>query len=483
MVGTRISEVKALKVDLRLTGLQHEQLKAHLLPEDGCEAAAIALCGRYQSDGHQVLTVRKIVPVSYHLCKTRTDQQLTWSAEEILPPLLEEAARHQQAIVKFHSHPNGYEHFSMTDDKSDHELFESVYGWLDDGLPHVSVIMLPGGKLFGRSFDPQLVATPLSLISVAGDDLHFWYAPHDEFAVPKYAQRNAQAFGAGTVQLLSKLSVAVVGCSGTGSPVIEQLARLGVGRLVLVDPDRAEHANLNRILNTFATDVAAGRYKVEVLANAIRRMGFGTKVEVHARNLFDPVAVKAVAGCDIVFGCVDSIDGRHLLNRLAVFYNQPYFDVGVKLQADGSGGVEQICGTVHYLQPGRSSLLSRGLYSLEALQAANLRRANPVAYADLRKEKYVIGAQESSPAVISVNMLFASFAVNEFLARIHYYRDDGNAKYATNRFSLTQMVAYYESDEGACSVLARHLGRGDVTPLLDLPELSAANERARKVAV
>ena len=45
------------------------------------------------------------------------------------------------------------------------------------------------------------------------------------------------------------MSIAVVGCSGTGSPVIEQLARLGVGRLVLVDPDRVEEKNLNRIVN------------------------------------------------------------------------------------------------------------------------------------------------------------------------------------------------------------------------------------------
>lgn len=182
--------------------------------------------------------------------------------------------------------------------------------------------------------------------------------------MPEFARRHVQAFGRGTTSLLRKLSVAVVGCSGTGSPVIEQLARLGFGRLVVVDPDRVEEKNLNRILNATIGDARAGRFKVEVAERSVRQIGLGTEVISIARSLFDQQAVLAVAECDVVFGCMDSVDGRHLLNRLSVFYNLPYFDVGVKLEADGFGGVNQICGTVHYLQPDRSSLLSRGVYTL-----------------------------------------------------------------------------------------------------------------------
>ena len=106
-------------------------------------------------------------------------------------------------------------------------------------------------------------------------------------------------------------------------------------------------------------DAQRGRFKVDVAARAVDNMGLGTVVEKHPRNLFDPDTVRAVGSCDVVFGCMDSIDGRHLLNKLATFYVIPYFDLGVKLEADGRGGVDQVCGTVHYLQPGGSSLLSR----------------------------------------------------------------------------------------------------------------------------
>jgi hypothetical protein len=150
----------------------------------------------------------------------------------------------------------------------------------------------------------------------------------------------------------------------------------------------------------------------------------------------------------------------------------PYFDLGIKLVADGTGGVEQICGTVHYLQPDGSSLLGRGVYTLEQVRAAGLQRTNPAAYREQVQQKYITGVQEERPAVISVNFFCASLATNEFLARLHSYRDDGNAGFARHGFSLTQARLYAEPEGPPCALLARHVGRGDVRPLLEMPELS-----------
>jgi len=75
------------------------------------------------------------------------------------------------------------------------------------------------------------------------------------------------------------LSVGVVGCSGTGSPVIEQLVRLGVKRLILIDPDIVEAKNLNRIINSTVDDVENKKSKVLAIADAVQRIGLGTKVD------------------------------------------------------------------------------------------------------------------------------------------------------------------------------------------------------------
>jgi hypothetical protein len=460
-----------MKTILRLTGDQHLQLRNHLFPGDGNEAAAIVLCGRRAGSERHCLTGRMIFPVPYDQCSIRTPWRITWSTDVLLP-VLTEAAKKNLAIIKIHSHPGGLEEFSDTDDKSDRELFDSVYGWFDDEAPHASAILLPDGRIFGRTVSANGEFTSLSSVSVVGYDLQCFEFHENQTELPNYTLRHRQIFGALTTSMLRRLTITVIGVSGTGSPLVEQLARLGVGKLVIVDPDSIEEKNLNRILNAGMNDALESRFKVDVAARAIKGMGLGTEVVSFRRNLYDPQVVAAVAESDVVFGCMDSVDGRHLLNRLATFYVIPYFDVGVKLESDGKGGIDQICGTVHYLQPGRSSLLSRGTYTLEQVRAAGLRRTDPQAYQEQLKEKYITGVIEDRPAVISVNMFFASLAVNEFLARLHPYRDDENKHFATYRFSLSQAQIYTEEEGEPCRLLARHVGRGDTTPLLEMPELS-----------
>jgi hypothetical protein len=311
----------------------------------------------------------------------------------------------------------------------------------------------------------------MNLVSVAGDDLNFWHVA-DEVETDGGLVRHQQLFGEGTLGRLRRLTVAVVGCSGTGSIVVEQLARLGVGKLILVDPDRVERKNLNRILNSTASDAECGEYKVHVLARAVRAMGLGTVVECHPVNLVRPETVRAVAVADVAFGCMDGAEGRHLLNRLCTFYLIPYFDVGVRLEADGHGGIDQIAGSIHYLQAGGSSLLSRGVYTMADVSAEALKRTDPKEYGERLRANYIRGVAVDRPAVISVNMQLAAMAVNEFLARLHPYRYDSNDEFAVTRISLIQGVAYRESDGDPCKVLAKHAARGDVRPLLDMPELS-----------
>jgi hypothetical protein len=69
-------------------------------------------------------------------------------------------------------------------------------------------------------------------------------------------------------------------------------------------------------------------------------------------------------------------------------------------------------------------------------------------------------------------MQIGAVAVNEFLARLHPYRYDPNADFAVQRISLIQGASYREPDGEPCRVLSKHVGRGDVRPLLDMPELS-----------
>jgi len=463
------------KTSLTLTQSQHADLLAHLFPPDGCEAVAIALCGLRRGADRLRLLVREITSIPYEVCSDRQPDRVTWPTH-VLPSLLEKARRRGLAVLKIHGH--GHESpFSTIDDQADRALFPSIHTWTD-GNVHGSAIAYPNGRMIGRLVDSRGAFQPLSSVNVVGDDLSFWPSAANIGCVPEFARRIAQTFGSGTYDRLHRLRVAVVGCSGTGSPLIEQLARNCVGELVLVDPDCVEEKNLNRILNATIDDARQRRLKVDVAARSIRAMGLGTIVYSYPCTLFDPVAVCAVANCDVVFGCMDSIDGRHLLNKLATFYLVPYFDVGVKLEADGQGGVDQVCGTVHYLQPGGSSLLSRRVYTIDQVRAAGLQRTDPVAYRSQLEDGYIRGVQEDRPAVIQLNSLLASLAVNEFLARLHPFRLEPNADYAVHRLSLSHGIFEHEDDGEPCALLNLHVGRGDVSPLLDWAELSLAMDVA-----
>jgi hypothetical protein len=458
-----------MKYMLRMTEAHHSALRSHLFPGDGNEAVALLLCGRRKGVDRHVLTVKKVIPIPHDVCDRRPDR-VTWPTE-FVDPLLGEAYGRGYAIVKVHCHGIDYRQFSITDDESDRLLFSAVTSLLNDDLPHASVIMLPDGELFGRMLgEDGAVVAPLASVMAVGDDLRVW--TEQRMAPEGFSARHAQAFGNGTTEILRTLSVAVVGCSGTGSVVVEQLARLGVGRLVLVDPDIVEEKNLNRILNSGKEDAYLGKPKVHVLASAIARMGLGQEVIPLQKNLLTPEAVRAVAECDVVFGCMDGVEGRHVLNRLATFYLMPYFDVGVRLDADGAGGIDQISGAVHYLQPGLSSLLSRGVYDMKRVDAEAMRRTDPEMYRRLVKEGYLRGVNEDRPAVVSVNTFFAALAVNEFLARLHPYRNQPNDRYAWVGASLSEMQFYPEGETAPCQVLQRHLGKGDVVPLLERPSLS-----------
>jgi hypothetical protein len=173
---------------------------------------------------------------------------------------------------------------------------------------------------------------------------------------------------------------------------------------------------------------------------------------------------------------MDKSDGRYLLNALATYYTIPYFDIGIRLEAEPAGAnrgkIKEVCGGIHYLQPGRSSLISREVISMKKVGEDGLQRRDPSAHAQERRDGYISGVEEHRPAVISVNSLAASLAVNEMLARIHPYREEGNNNYAQLIFSLSSMEILADSEGSDCQIFQNRVGIGDTNPLLGEFELS-----------
>lgn len=357
-------------ISLALAGIQHNEARRHLFPGDGCEAATILLCAR--TPGPRVkLVVRSMIPVPHDACARRERDAITWPGA-YLEQAIDEGEADGLAIILLHSHPGGMFAFSEVDDASDQVTMSSLFQ--AHGDLHGSAIMTPDGAIRARLYRPDMSVMPIDLVTVAGGDLYYWWADSTDFGGP--AARPI-AFTSGMTKELGRLHAVVIGVSGTGSIDAELAARLGFGHVTLIDFDRVERKNLNRILNTTMADAAADRLKVESFAAAITAYrGEGVAIPL-AESIDTRAAVIAASQGDVIFCCVDTLDARHMADLIASAFLIPLFDVGVVIPVRTTGSTVAIAdavGRIDYVQPGGATLGDRKVYTPETLRAEYLRR-------------------------------------------------------------------------------------------------------------
>ena len=388
---------------------------------------------------------------------------MTWPFADYLPPdKITEIDKNGLSVMTIHSHPSGMDRFSRIDNSNDRSLFHSIGNWFDDERPNGSAIMIPDGKIVARLVALDGRFTPLRSVTAVGEDIRIWTQPRKSPASLAAGLRITQTFGKGTFNLLRNLRVGVVGCSGTGSIISELLARNCIGTLILADPDYVEEKNLNRILNATKTDAKNKTPKASILKRSIAKMGTGVQVEAYQAHTSDKALIKSLVSCDVIFGCVDSAEGRYHLECIASAYWLPYFDVGVNLETDLEGVILQADAVAHYMHPKNTSLMSRGGYTSEQVTAETWYRTNRKHYEAQRDAGYLAAVGEDQPAVMSVNMQAACMAFNDFLARLHGFRLDCNDDFATQRFRLVHgHYSHTPSEDQSLSVFDPYSGMGD----------------------
>ena len=456
-----------MNYSLSLSGKQYKNLKKHLF-SDSLESAALVLCHQAKGKHKIKLIASKIVYIENNSSE-RSEFNITWHTKKYFTAKeIEKIDKDELSVMTIHSHPAGYDRFSETDDINDKVLFSSINNWFDDHRPNGSMIMLPDGHILGRVVNDKTFV-PLSYICVAGKDIKFFRHKKEYNETPKFAERLTQTFGKGTFSTLKNLKVGVVGCSGTGSIMIELLTRNCIGELVIVDPDIIEEKNLNRIINSTMDDASEKLSKVDVLEKAIKKINLGTKVHTYKKSTSDKSVISALKECDILFGCVDSAIGRYHLDCISSAYIIPYFDVGVRIDSDKKGKISQAIMAAHYIEPEKSSLFSRGVYTSKQLGAETLKIQNPLSYQQQRQEGYIVGVDEDQPAVISINMQASCMSFNDFMARIHNYRLDDNDEFNVQKISLTH--GYYEhcrDDSGIHDLFLKNFSKADRSELLKM---------------
>lgn len=132
---------------------------------------------------------------------------------------------------------------------------------------------------------------------------------------PSRYLRNLKSFTLDDQIRLLKARAAVVGLGGLGGHVSENLARAGVGTLVMVDGDCFEEHNLNRQI--FSSRDNLGTAKAEAAALRLARVNPSVQLEAGKTFLSPANAAEIIAGCDVVVDCLDNILARFDLEEAA----------------------------------------------------------------------------------------------------------------------------------------------------------------------
>lgn len=121
-------------------------------------------------------------------------------------------------------------------------------------------------------------------------------------------KRNMNAISEEECLALRDKRVIVIGCGGLGGYVISALARVGVGRIDVVDSDCFEETNLNRQL--FSREDNLGKSKAKVIADEVGKINNDVKVNAMQVKLEEKNASEIIARSDCVVDCLDNFEAR-----------------------------------------------------------------------------------------------------------------------------------------------------------------------------
>ena len=325
----------------------------------------------------------------------------------------------KSAFIFVHSHPTGPMGFSVQDDHEESILFEFANRRNMQPV-HASLVASNGATCFrGRVWLSDGTTAPVELIRVIGDRWRFFFCQDENVPIPEYFDRQVKAFGTEFQQLLSRLHIGIVGAGGTGSAVAEQLTRLGVGRLTIIDHDCFDDSNVNRVYGSRVMDKDIP--KVTIVARHAEEIGLGTRVIPIQKHLGFKSVAKKLRDCDLVFGCTDDQWGRSVLSRLAIYYIIPIIDLGVIIDPERET-IRAVTGRVTILQPGYACLYCRERITAEGVASESISISDPNRADALAAEGYIPGVQMPAPAVVSFTSAIASAAIAEFIDRVIGYK-------------------------------------------------------------
>lgn len=221
----------------------------------------------------------------------------------------------------------------------------------------------------------------------------------------KYVDTNAYRNGVrGIEQRIEDEVVAVIGVGGSGSYLVDILAKTNIKELYLYDDDILEQHNAFRIAGAARIEeLGSGKSKVEWHREryaAVREEG----IYVHEKRV-DDETLKCLAKCTTVFIAVDCLNSRRKIQNKCNEMGVLHISVGLGLDIEGDNN-DQIGGMVKVETQYRPKDVGK--------------EGNGIQDGEEEQPNQIYGNVQTA----ELNMLGAALAITEWKAKRGVYRDE-----------------------------------------------------------
>ena len=277
--------------------------------------------------------------------------------------------------------------------------------------------------------------------------------------------RQIRLFGEEGQLLISTTIVALIGVGGGNSKIAFDLAGLGIGKLILVDPDKWEETNRNRVLIPLDH---VGMAKVKSVKEIINRYYPDVEVEAYVAKAED-LPDQAYAKADLLVVGPDRWLTREFGNKLALRLKKTAFFPAAGIR-EKDGKINEMGGSVQVVIPEQSPCFQcvNDVDSLTAMKE--------VLNQEVRKrlsQKYGVSLDiEVAPSIVCLNDVIAGLTIWEIIKLITGFDKPTYFQYYDAlKSELTTIKVYNNPKCPAC---------GKVEPIDDdrVKELTISDEDA-----
>jgi len=335
-------------------------------------------------------------------------------------------------IIDVHTHPFSKQSvaFSNIDDSDEISFYDFIKDKFDN-INYASIVFSQkeySARIWkdkmeeGKSttfFTNCLIKTQTASENIKSSDFLYKRNEEKEKSIDKkdnssFFNRSVLALGIDNLRKITGEEViTVVGVGGLGSIISEHLVHNGFHNINLIDFDKIEVSNLNRIVGAYYEDAINERNKVDVIKDHLVKINPNVKIKAYNNKIDDIEIEKVIALSDWIIVGTDNHSSRDKCLTYSMKYFVPMISAGVSISVENDS-ITDMSGEVITMRVGDRYCL-QCLQRINHMMIANEIHPEKFVRDELVNRGYITGKDVKEPAVKNLNTYLATMAIDSLI--------------------------------------------------------------------